>query len=212
MDNNQEEDRGNKRVHTDEGDLDMHKTEDFMFLQATYPYPVCNHTSREVDSCNIGYAQGILKDGVPFEAELWKDVDNKLVALSIYLPELKEMYEEYNKIENTYDLEEDNIIAFEKTDEIDWQAVLCIGMVERDSNVDDEELHNYVEYLIQMGVIAFDSDFLNGNLHYLTDIEGNDLVSVEIILEEDGCVWAKTPLQFIDFPSNPKKHRFKVVK
>ncbi|MFQ9511822.1 MAG: hypothetical protein ACLRZ7_13155 [Lachnospiraceae bacterium] len=85
-------------------------------------------------------------------------------------------------------------------------------MVERDSNVDDEELHNYVEYLIQMGVIAFDSDFLNGNLHYLTDIEGNDLVSVEIILEEDGCVWAKTPLQFIDFPSNPKKHRFKVVK
>jgi len=54
------------------------------FYQATSGLPICNHTEC-VSKDNLGYVQGILKNGVPFEAELWKNETS--VNISVVLAE-----------------------------------------------------------------------------------------------------------------------------
>ena len=46
--------------------------EEYKFMEANGSFPICNHTQC-VEPNNIGYVQGIMSDGTPFEAELWRN-------------------------------------------------------------------------------------------------------------------------------------------
>ena len=59
--------------------------EPICFMESAMDFPVCNHTVG-VGKENLGYTQGIIAGGIPFEAELWEM--NDTLNLSIIMPEI----------------------------------------------------------------------------------------------------------------------------
>lgn len=72
-------------------------------------------------------------------------------------------------------------------------------------------VQRYVDYLIDIGVISFCSDVLNGAVFDRIDVLGNNFAEIKITLQEDGEKFAKTKLNFRKFP-NTKKRKFEVIK
>ena len=55
------------------------------YEEATMDFPVCNHI-KFVNENNLGYIQGIMSNGLPFEAELW--LLNGIMNLSVIMPDV----------------------------------------------------------------------------------------------------------------------------
>ena len=173
------------------------------FYQATCGFPICNHVEC-VSNNNIGYVQGILKSGVPFEAELWKNEIS--INMSIVLPE---QFDVSDKKNNT--LKKDNLMGFHNQVENIHNGVLTIGMVDGGVATELSVSMQYVEYLKENGIVAFVSDLENGSVFYLTDAEGKDFVYVTVTLSEQDEVFAETSLQFMEFPNQPKKRTLNII-
>ncbi len=174
------------------------------FYQASSGLPICNYTEC-VSQDNLGYVQGILKNGVPFEAELWK---NELsVNISVIIPELF-----YVSDKNSNPLKKDNLLGFHNQVESMHNGVLTIGMVDGGISTELDVTMQYVDYLKDNGLVEFVCGMENGAVFYVTDIEGKDLVYVTVTLSEQEKVFAKTPLKFMDFPNQPKKRTISIVK
>ena len=179
---------------------DYHKQ---CYRQASYPIPVCNHTTTDADEHNIGYAQGILDDGIPFEAELWRDNQNHL-NISIYMPLFKN-----DSISEDYHSDDLDTVSSEM---VVSHEVLCIGMAEHDYLPDEGLVREYVEYIVDNGLVRFTTEVYNSSGAYYTDVEGNDIICVRIFLEGDDGEYAKTDLKFRPFPNARKKSFIKIIK
>ena len=169
--------------------------EEYKFMEANSSFPICNHT-QFVDQNNIGFVQGIMSDGTPFEAELWC---NELgLNVSFVMPDKLQHQRENNK------LVEGNVIGFHNQEQREHQGILTIGMVD-DGICEDMDISiSYVEYLESNGLISFTGNMRNGVIFYVTDIEGKELVYITITLEED-TIYATTPLHFMNFPNQGEK-------
>lgn len=178
--------------------------EDPAFYQASSGLPICNHTEC-VSQDNLGYVQGILKSGVPFEAELWKNEVS--VNISVVIPEL---FCVSDKKSNP--LKTDNLLGFHNQVESVHNGVLTIGMVDGGISTEFDVTMRYVDYLKDYGLVKFVCDMENGAVFYVTDIEGKDLVYITITLSENGEEFAKTSLDFMNFPNQPIKRTISIVK
>lgn len=177
--------------------------EDPAFYQASSGLPICNHTECVLQD-NLGYVQGILKSGVPFEAELWKNEVS--VNISVVIPEL---FCVSDKKSNP--LKADNLLGFHNQVESVHSGVLTIGMVDGGISTEFDTMR-YVDYLKDYGLVKFVCDMENGAVFYVTDIEGKDLVYVTITLSENGKEFAKTSLKLMNFPNQPIKRTISIVK
>ena len=181
---------------------------DNYYTQAAYPMPVCNHTT-QADEHNIGYAQGIFSDGIPFEAELWNG-DNNSLNLSVYIPELEDI-ESWASEDVTDAASDGNPLAVDLRP-LTVYSILCIGMAERDKKEILQKEAGYTNYLVAQEILHYKTSVHNQIVRYLTDIEGNDLVEIIVTLQENGIDFAETNLQFRRFPNAPKKSYIKIIK
>lgn len=164
-------------------------------LEAVTPFPVCNHTSG-IGADNLGYTQGIFSDGISFEAELWADGADQVVQF--VLPEMDFSENETDIMVNG------NVAGFQRNAEQSDSSVLLRGMVDRGYCNDIEAIEPYLQYLEEMGALRFVGSVRNGCLHYVTDIEGNDLACLLLSLTINGEVTAQVDLLFRGFPNHPK--------
>ena len=153
----------------------------------------------------MGYTVGLFNDGTPFEAEYWGDGNS--YSISVIIPEKKEFIsDDRNNIQN-----DSNIVEFHNCVMSYDNAILCQGMV--DEGIEEEliVIQKYVYYLIDIGIVTFCSEVLNGAVFYRIDILGNHLAEIKINLKENGEELAKTKLNFKKFP-NTKKRKFEIIK
>lgn len=108
------------------------------FMEAKNSFPICNHT-RCVDKNNIGFVQGILDDGTPFEAELWRNEIG--LNISVVMPDVLSCQRRNNG------LVEGNILGFHNQEQCIRQGILAIGMVDDGVCEDLNIIINYVDYL-----------------------------------------------------------------
>lgn len=167
------------------------KVEEVRFTESNSSFPICNHT-KCVDKNNLGYVQGIVNDGTPFEAELWRN--DMGLNVSFVMPD-KVQHQRAKK-----ELVEGNLIGFHNQEQREHQGILTIGMVDDGICEDMDITISYVDYLESNGLISFTGNMRNGMIFYVTDIEGKELVYITITLEED-TVFATTPLKFNNFPN-----------
>lgn len=162
---------------------------------ACEPMPVCNMV-KLLDMKNIGYAQGIMEDGMPFVAELYFE-DSGSLAMSIVLPEMPQ----YISDKSFFDPASSPDFMLEGQD----NGILTIGMTYNEREDSFEELMYYTRYLEDMGVVQFPTQVMEGNLETLVDLQGNRVVRDRITLVEDGVTLAKTNLRFMPFPDGPNR-------
>ena len=179
-------------------------TEMNTYEESSMDFPVCNHT-KYVDDENLGYVQGILSGGVPFEAELWQT--NGIMNLSVIIPEIIKSDKQQENL-----LNDGNITGFHNEVNAVNGGVLAIGMVDRGMVDDINVIIEYVSLLKDHDIVEFESDMENGAVQLLTDVNGNDFAQIMIMLEADDELLAMTELDFRDFPNQKKKSHLKVVK
>lgn len=173
-------------------------TVSFAFQESSFHRPICNHSINDISSDNIGYTFGIFSDGVPFEADLW--TANGERHISVYIPDID--LPARNTSRKTFDAN-GNVLTFESSTEQESNSVLGIGMAIRDTDK-QIDVKPYVEYLEQMGAITFESDIKNGGIEFYTDIDGNDVVCINIFLESAESKFAVTSLNFREFPNQQR--------
>lgn len=174
------------------------------YIQLEKNFPICNHT-QSIDSSNLGYCQGVGSDGIPFEAELWKNDNEK--ALTVILP-VQEIPFQLNKSV----IEPSNVRVFKAECEYWDSSVLWIGMVDHGQEEDEEVIRYYVDYLKKLGIVEFPGITENGSVMYCTDIAGNDLVHITIALEENDNILATTNLKFRPFFAPQAKEKIIKIK
>ena len=113
--------------------------------------------------------------------------------------------------------EEDNIEYFHTTMEFVWNTMLCDGMEIVDDEVDFESTDKHVTYLMNMGIIAFQNDMINGIVHVLKDYADQLVVAVNICIETEGMPEARIGITFHPFVEQAmdkasRKARLKVIK
>ena len=190
--------------------MDENQNQERSFSEVSEPFPVCNH-ALDVSNMNLGYTAGIITGGIPFEAELWKNDNSKVV--SIYILE-KTSKMNVSEISNQKKDDNEHIIGFHSAVKYKDNAVLRVGM-EALEELDNDSIHKYVDYMIEVGLVSFTSNLLNGSGQRLIDIEGKNIVCIAIALESEGQLLADTPLHFCEFPGYEKKHMrngIKVIK
>ena len=170
------------------------------FVEANQNAPVCNHSIQNLGRENLGYTFGVFSDGKPFEADLWLDGTNR--TISIYLPEKEDFFDS-----QVITRQKSKIMPFVLENPCMYNSVLGIGMVNREISATQKELNDYVEYLIRNGIVEFLTNMLNGSTIYLTDVEGNDIVCVNISLDIDNVEVAKSNLHFRSFPGQQFMYR-----
>lgn len=193
---------GNKLSNYPVSGLEQEFTE-YDYYEARYPFPICNHV-KELSANNLGYTQGIMSNGVPFEAELWKSKNS--VNVSFVLPEL--IFSEKRES----GLQCGNVIGFHNQVERFCNGILNIGMVDNGQIDDFEEVIQYIDFLKENGLIEFTGQVENGAGFRCVDMEGNDLIYLVVTLEEDDEELAEVFLEFRDFPNYFPKKTIKVIK
>lgn len=168
------------------------------YLEAASRFPFCNHTA-DITSDNLGWSQGVMADGTPFEAELWANGAD--VNLSIAMPEL----EESDRCLLPEPPDCGNVAGFHNSVSCSDGSVLCIGMVIRGEENRLEAVQRYVKKMIDAGIVRFTAAAKNGSVLYVTDENGTDLVRVTIALVINGERQAVTPLNFKKFAGASKQ-------
>jgi uncharacterized protein (TIGR02452 family) len=188
------------------------QTELFCFFQSDYDYPVCNHTEG-VTEANMGFARGVTISGVPFEAEVTSKDD--VTTLAIMIPAI------FNDARADKDRKQDATGADNRITAMHYDVesldytVLDIGMIDDGIEENDDIMTDYVEFLIETGLVEYVSNMVNGTVLYRIDALGNNLAKIMITMQDGDDVWAYTDLLFEDFPANKdRKERaaFKIVK
>lgn len=183
------------------------------FILASKPMPICNHTEC-VNKDNIGYCQGLLEDGTPFEAELYKAGDEE--GLVVIMPRLflqEKPVEEFleNNAHGENNIKESKVAYLTGQKEYTDNSILWIGMVFNNMEEDLEIIKSYVGCLKDYGIIRYLGPMENCAVFYCTDIAGNDLVKLNITLKDATENIAETSLRFTPFRES-KKDLFKIIK
>lgn len=183
------------------------------YIESIMDFPVCNHT-QGVSENNIGYVSGLIKGGIPFEAEAFQygEGDELQKEISILLPVMRKEVSRLESIECSQEI----IVGFEYEISISDLSVLTIGMVEHEQELDADVVRHYVEFLENNDIIRFIGSVQSGSVFYFTDVNGNDFAQVHVGLITYGRQEAITPLQFRSFPlktaTKQDRRNFNVVK
>lgn len=174
------------------------------YEEATIDFPVCNHI-KFVNENNLGYIQGIMSNGLPFEAELW--LLNGIMNLSVIMPDVINLESTGKNL-----LNDGKVAGFHNEVSAVNGGVLAIGMLDRGMVEDLDVIIEYISLLKEYDIVEFLSEMENGAVQLVTDINGNDFAHIMIMLEKDDELLAATELNFRDFPRLKKICPFKVVK
>ena len=196
---------GNALEDLDEYDDDeMEAFESPLYIEMAKNFPACNHIQM-VGKENIGYTQGVMANGIPFEAELWLYKD--CLNVSFVFPEVFKI----NEIEKNQ-LTSGNVTGYHSQFEGTAAGVLTIGMVDRGYIDDVDATIEYVTFLKDNGLLFFKTEIENGVVQLVTDINGEDLAHVTVLLKDENETLASTPLCFKDFPRVKNVSHLRVVK
>lgn len=153
--------------------------EQYSFTEFRASFPVCNHAQGFEEKYNHGYLQGVTGDGMPFEAELWSTETEE--NISIVFPENFDMYDGIDPYEDALvDHKPDEPIPYQRQDELVENSMLTIGMVRRGRINNINVIIAYVDYFEQCGLYEFVTEYRNGCLMQMTDINGNYLLQLNI--------------------------------
>jgi len=135
------------------------------FSQNVLPYINFNFASENFEDQNIGYAHGLLKNGMPFMAELFESDDVQNVAF--YLP----VIEKFMELAGEPFLMQSSKNAVPMSYQTDVQGfhALCTGMEKLYILEDMSILNAYVQFLIEYKLIKFGTEMLNGYGFVLKD-------------------------------------------
>ena len=148
---------------------------------------------------------------MPFEAELFEKDEN--LTMAVIIPAI---------FNDAYEDEEDDELSDENTnitamhyevESVDY-SVLDIGMVDDAMEENTDVVRDYVDFLVNNGIVTFASNLLNGTVLYRIDVLGNELAKVLITMREGEDLWAYTDLDFTEFPKKHKSYnrqKFKVI-
>lgn len=173
------------------------------YREAVKDFPVCNHNGAHKE--NIGYTQGIMADGIPFEAECWACGNEK--TISIIMPEIEAF--QYPEKDESGEKDQGKEKGFRSEIECHDGGILCIGMVDNGQEKAFTIIERYVRYLEENEVVLFNSTWCNGSVFYRTDILGNDLVEVKVTLKDTVEEYGDTALGFRPYPGTP---RMRIIK
>ncbi len=155
------------------------------YQQFRLPFPVCNHMVG-ISKKNLGYTQGMMSDGVPFEAEIIHDENE--TNLSIIIP--------FNPGQIDERIISEVILDAEPL-ELGYVLTKNMKFVGR---IDDTDfIIGSLEYIENCGLIAFTGQYHNGYVEYYTDKNGTDLIMISVMLEGELGVVCETELDFIPF-------------
>ena len=105
------------------------------------------------------------------EAEYCGNGDSS--SISIIMPEKKEFYSgRKEKIKS----QDSTVIGFHNEVTVYDNSMLSYGMVDEGGEDELTIVQKYVDYVVVMGLVQFNSDVLNGTVLYRVDVLGNDLV------------------------------------
>lgn len=159
--------------------------------------PACNHYY--ADEHNIGYVDSIMTDGTNYEAELW--TYDEIVGLTVVIPEKNDFYsEDAVRAHKKAKEQKDKLIGFSNEQQFISYGILCVGMVSDGEEESLEIIQRYVDYLCEMRIVSFTSNYYNGSVIYNVDENGNELAEIIITLKEDDLEYAETCLEFKSFP------------
>ena len=176
------------------------------FYQANFPPIEFNFSISNISKENIGYAYGVISNGCPFMAELWKYGSNEDVAF--YLP----VNEDFMKLEGEPHInKETGTKTFAYNKEVKGFHALCVGMI-NNGFVDDLSVQDaYISFLCEHNLLDFAGQTRNSYAFLLTDSAGNDLIAITVSLIDEGEIIASTPLIWKQFPHHKKKRHLRVV-
>jgi len=175
------------------------------FYQNVFPHINFNFSAENFDEKNIGYAHGIMKNGLPFTAELWEYENVRNVAF--YLPLIENFFED-EKIEKN---DSDKITGFSFDEEVKGFHSLCVGMLETYSVASHKILDKYIDMLIECDLLKFKTNMRNGYGFILQDSADNEFFCFTVSLQHEGEETAFTPLKWIPFKQN-KTSEFRLIK
>ncbi len=181
------------------------------YIEFNGAFPVCNHIEGVNPKYNHGYVQGTTGGGIPFEAELWSTDTEK--NISILFPEEFDMYEGMDPYEETLvEHDPDGRIPYQRQDELVGNGILTIGMVERERINNINVIIAYVDYFEQCGLYQFVTEYRNGSLFQVTDVNGTDLLQLNITTwRKDMGDLAETDLNFQPFIKTAGTRHTKVL-
>lgn len=177
------------------------------YVTANAPYPCCNHTE-DIGKENLGYVQGIMIDGTPFEAELWEtEADGK--NLSIVMADLPalymEAYEDYLKYGMKEETAEERLASQPGHNTTHTDAsVLTIGMIMEEDDLPTEITAAVTAYMEASGLVRFPGRCSNGAVRFFIDMNGNRVIQ-NIINLEGAFLEAETDLVFKPFVEKKEK-------
>lgn len=178
----------------------MSKEDMRVFFQTKQQFPVCT-SSPDISDENLGWTAGVLVDGVPFVAELWQIADEQSITVIIPLQEslLPNWQGVVIAVEDATYPEEDVLESKEGDFTVRSASALTDKMGILDDFTTQEQLVAHVNYLCNMGVIAFTDIYENGGIQVLKDLSGHPVVAIHISLTMDGITVAHTSLEFQSF-------------
>lgn len=179
---------------------------DMEYKEAYLPFPICNHIV-DVDESNIGYSQGIFKDGTPFESELW--CQNSELNMTVFIPRMHQL-ECGVDLQGIREVKSDSAISEFDSDLFVDGSVLTVGMKLEGEIEDMAIIDTYVEYLIKNNALRYSSDVRNGSCAIFRDADGNQLMRITICLESCGKLMAETSLHYRSFPNAPERWVFTI--
>lgn len=150
------------------------------YYQCKYEYPVCNHTEGISDK-NIGFIRGMTASGVPFEAEVFHEADD--LTMAVVMPAIfNDSYENDDKGELSDEASKIATLHYE-VESSDY-SVLDFGMVDDAMEENMDVIADYVDFLVQNGIVTYASNMINGAVQYRIDILGNELAKILVTLQE----------------------------
>jgi len=167
------------------------------FYQNVFPRINFNFSAENFDEKNIGYAHGMMKNGLPFTAELWEYENVKNVAF--YLPVIEEFFNVDEEIEKN---KSKKVTGFSFDEEVQGFHSLCVGMTETYSIASHEILDKYIDLLIECDLLKFTTDMRNGYGFILQDSADNEFFCFTLSLQHESEETAFTPLKWIPFKKN----------
>ena len=166
------------------------------YIQAEYPFPVCNHKISEKDmKISLGYVEGIFEDGIPFAAELIHSSEMKKTSVIFVLPYLEQFANQ-----SSYPLKSHRAVLYhEGILNPNWHTLLCRGMYDARESVSSLVLNKYIDYLVEMGAIELRDHVIEGFTHVLYDFGNHKVIAIELSLMKQGTVEVVVPFQFRSF-------------
>ena len=205
------------------------------YLEGDFDMPPCNYTEC-VDGDNLGYTQGIIGDGIPFVAELWKNDMGKNMSVlipniypgeCIYVNETEEDLNHINeepeegseskstekKIKKSK-IRVGNRVGFNYDVATVHLGILSIGLYMLGEVYDLDMIVDYVDYIEENGLFKFLGSVCNGSVTILEDEDGFEYAYIAVMLDSEGVEEAVTDLNFrhFDVDTDENVTKFEVIK